>query len=328
MYDIFIRFHKVCGTIYFLTISKGWLHIRLYINKKMKASAYSKMYLVVPSVYDKVLKNIDEKDKKVLEQLNLEKETNTRPSEQYLEDVANADLDPSITSDVQSDPQPSTSQFIDPVSNEPEQTFGSTDVMADEPQEQAFESGVVLNPLKTDCAQPDVQDKFIPMIQPGLKRSRILKPTLGKIAKPTAMVRQQVYVPSIMKQHPQIQKIQSAEMMQPTKVISSKVVPRNFICKICGKPFKSTWHLNRHLSVHKNVSFQPSMPLPDDDIQMSQQQPFVPQPGTSSQQFQNWQTDTPSTKKGLKRTPTQAKLKYTPRPPKMRPDDSDYDEWK
>jgi len=86
----------------------------------MKTSAYSKMYLVLPSIYDKVLKSIDEKDKKVLEQLNVDKENNTsRPAAKYLDEIANTELQENNT------PQ---TEFIDPETiNEPEQTFGESE---------------------------------------------------------------------------------------------------------------------------------------------------------------------------------------------------------
>ena len=54
---------------------------QLNLNKmKTKQSVYSKMYLVTPNVYDKVLQNIDEKLKKSTAELNIEKQTEERPS--------------------------------------------------------------------------------------------------------------------------------------------------------------------------------------------------------------------------------------------------------
>lgn len=300
----------------------------------MKTSPYSKMYLVLPSVYDKVLKSIDEKDKKVLEQLNIEKETEVRPAEKYFENVANVELQ-------ENDPQPSTSKFIDPKStNQPEQTFGQAEIippneMIENQPNEMIENltpepeGIseVINPLKTDCAQPDVQDQFIPIIHPDLKRKKIVKPALGKITKP-------VILPSIVKQHPQIQRIQNVDKMQPdiTQIKLKGVIAKNFVCNICLKRFKSNYHLNRHIqSVHKNLiqrsdpSLPENMTLPDDDIPMTNQ-PVVPQPGTS--EFQNWQTVPQPQTKGRKRTQTQAKLKDSPRPAKMRPSTEEFDEWK
>jgi hypothetical protein len=283
------------------------------------------MFLVLPSVYDKVLKSIDEKDKKVLEQVNIEKETEVRPAEKYFENVANVELQ-------ENDPQPSTSEFIDPEStNQPEQTFGQTEViqpneMIENPTPEP-ESREIINPLKTECAQPDFQDQFVPIIQPGLKRKKILKPALGKITKP-------IIIPSIIKKQPQIERIQNIEMMQPdiTQIKQKGVVSKNFVCNICLKRFKSNYHLNRHIqSVHKNLiqRSDPSLPenitLPDDDILMANQ-PVVQQPSTSH--FQNWQTDPQPQTKGQKRTQTQAKLKNTQRPTKMRPSTEEFDEWK
>jgi hypothetical protein len=291
----------------------------------MKTSAYSKMYLVLPSIYDKVLKSIDEKDKKTLEQLNIDKENSpSRPSEKYLEDVANTELQ-------ENNPQ---TEFIDPettILNEPEQTFGESEAEITEPTEMIEPIHETLttttNPLKTDCGQPDVQDKFIPMIQPGLKRKRIAKP--------------KIIVPSILKQNPQIQQIKESAVIQPninrppmsvkfpTKVSPIKEVPRNFVCNFCKKTFKSTYHLNRHIGgVHKNLVQLSDPTLPQNITPPSElvsTQPVIPQPGPSN--FQNWQTQLTSQPQSRKRSSAEAKLKYTPRPLKMRPNDEEYDEW-
>jgi hypothetical protein len=76
-----------------------------------KQSVYSKMYLVSPNVYDKVLQNLDDKLKKTTEELNIEKETEDRPSEKILEDISAQELQ---AGDLSENPNP----FIDP---EPEQ---------------------------------------------------------------------------------------------------------------------------------------------------------------------------------------------------------------
>lgn len=58
-------------------------------------SAYSKMYLVTPTVYEKLLVCIDEGDKRVTETLNKpESEAEKRPSEVALEQVSSSDINP------------------------------------------------------------------------------------------------------------------------------------------------------------------------------------------------------------------------------------------
>jgi hypothetical protein len=62
-------------------------------------SAYSKMYLVTPSVYEKLLTCIDNKDKRTTEELNFNPENAPeRPSERAVQDLSNVDID------VQADP--------------------------------------------------------------------------------------------------------------------------------------------------------------------------------------------------------------------------------
>jgi len=290
----------------------------------MKTSAYSKMYLVLPSIYDKVLKSIDEKDKKVLEQLNVDKENNTsRPAAKYLDEIANTELQEN---------NPPQTEFIDPETiNEPEQTFGESEAMTTSPEDNKTtpEIGEVVNPLKTDCGQPDVQDKFISIIQPSLKRKRNVKPKL--------------IIPSIIKKNPQIQKIQAADINMPnivrpnvsypTNVAPMKDIPRNFVCNFCGKRFKSTYHLNRHVAaIHKNLVqlSDPTLPQNNTDPSelVSSLKPVVPQPGTSKSNFQNWQDPQPINTKPRKRSSTEAKLNYAPRPSKYRANNNDeYDEW-
>jgi hypothetical protein len=61
---------------------------------KPTKSPYSKMYLVTPGVYDKLLTCLDEKDKKSTELLNIEKEREERPGEKVIEDITTGDFEP------------------------------------------------------------------------------------------------------------------------------------------------------------------------------------------------------------------------------------------
>jgi len=148
------------------------------------------MFLVLPSIYDKVLKCIDEKDQKVLDQLNIQKDDNmdgSRASEKYFEDVASNELNESAQSDANQ-----SSEFIDPPYNIAEQTFGSdqndnTNIEVDDQelddqndQGNIQPPGENSNPLKNDCAQPDVQDQFIPQVLHGFKRRSVVHPKIPK----------------------------------------------------------------------------------------------------------------------------------------------------
>ena len=353
---------------------------------KPKQSVYSKMYLVTPNVYDKVLQSLDDKAKKTTVDLNLEKEMEERPSEKLIENIAAQELEMQPEELPVDNPNP---EFIDPEpQQEPEQTFGEvestsepgeivTEAMAqDIPSEALGGPGYqqemepeIVNPLRTNCAQPEVQDQFIPLIKQGVKRSRVLK-TASKIIKP------KLYVPSIVRKlnpTPQIQRLQQAEktfqpniqqirqlasklpqnqgisrskqFTQPEQpvVTDSKGKQRRFSCNFCLKAFLSAYHLRRHIStVHKNLVAlsDPNRPenltystIPDEDIQMDQpvatQTPSVATPRvkkTFEKQFESWAAeDKPRT--SVKRTPAQAKLKYTPRPQKYIPAEDYYTEW-
>lgn len=68
-------------------------------------SAYAKMYLVTPSVYEKLLECIDEKDKRETELLNIEanKPIEERPSEMFVDNLNREALDLETT---ENNPQP------------------------------------------------------------------------------------------------------------------------------------------------------------------------------------------------------------------------------
>ena len=316
---------------------------------KPKQSVYSKMYLVTPNVYDKVLQNIDEKLKKNTAELNVEKQTEERPSGKILEDISAQEIqaeelgNPELTN-----PEP---ELIDPEPQqieEAEPTFGQSEIMEPgqiEPSEEVVvENQPNINPLTNSCAQPNVQDQFVPLIRKqGVKKTRVTQ--TGRIRKP-------LIVPSI-RQIPQIQRIQQESNFDPNikrvkvtrpepmaMIKDVKIRPRKFVCNVCLKGFASNYHLNRHIStVHKNLSnVQPTPVLPDDDILMGgpnvqiddkpMERPVFPKPSTSKQ-FQSWKESQEKTlvpSKG-KRSTGDAKLKYTPRPTKTRPSDDWFDSW-
>ena len=308
---------------------------------KTKQSVYSKMYLVTPNVYDKVLQNIDEKLKKSTAELNIEKQTEERPSGKILEDISTQE----IQAEELGNPESINPELIDPEPvqiAEAEPTFGQSEIMEPgqiEPSEEVVvETQPDINPLTSSCAQPQVQDQFIPLIRKqGGKKTRVTQ---------TGRIKKTLIVPSI-KKSPQIQRIQQESNFdpnikrvqvtrpQPLEMIKDVLKkPRKFVCNICLKGFATNYHLNRHIStVHKNLSnIQTSQALPDDDIQMGgpsgiiddepMERPVFPKPSTSSQ-FQSWKKSQekpliPLKVNKIKRTPAEAKLKYTPRPNKTR----------
>lgn len=82
---------------------------------KPQISTYSRMFLVTPTVYEKLLTCIDEKDKKVTEDLNISKDKKSRPSDEYINDLniesfnePREELEPNPEIDVNMDAQPET----------------------------------------------------------------------------------------------------------------------------------------------------------------------------------------------------------------------------
>jgi len=309
---------------------------------KPKQSVYSKMYLVTPNVYDKVLQSIDDKLQKATSDLNMEKETEERPGEKILEDIAAQEV-PIVTNPEREPEIADNPEFIDPQNlSEAEPTFGQPEVSGQ--SEEIMEPGEIVqpqqmvqevqsvNPLTTSCAQPQVQDQFIPLIRQPNVRKRV---TGGKIKKT-------LIVPSILKKAPQIQRVQQetninpnikmVKISRPQPIDVIKDIPvkaKKFVCKVCLKGFASNYHLNRHMStVHKNLANLDNPPqvqtLPDDDIEMDR--PVFPKPSTSKQ-FQSWKET--KEQENVKRKTTDAKLKYTPRPTKTRPGDDwfNFDSW-
>ena len=302
-----------------------------------KQSVYSKMYLVSPNVYDKVLQNLDDKLKKTTEELNIEKETEDRPSEKILEDISAQELQ---AGDLSENPNP----FIDP---EPEQgvtepesfeqsvsepTFGQREVESGEIMPEnappIVDNPVGINPLKTSCAQPEVQDQFIPLIRKqGVVKTRVKR--LNEKKTPQK---------EVASTNPNIRKVQVTRPEPLAMIKDIKIKPKKFICNICLKGFHSSYHLNRHISsVHKNLTqnndeqllqTQPQT-IPDDDDQMLESEmsrPVFPRQSTSTKQFENW-GDKKSQPIKSKRKTGDAKLKYTPRPTKTRPGDDWFDSW-
>lgn len=85
--------------------------------KPKQSSPYSKMYLVTPSVYEKLLTCLDEKEKRSVEEMNIEKDIpmEERPAEKYIEMLTKEELEPqsgpSITPELATVPE---QQIIQP----------------------------------------------------------------------------------------------------------------------------------------------------------------------------------------------------------------------
>ena len=70
--------------------------------KNKSPSAYQKMFLVTPSVYQKLLSSIEEKDKVAVEELNMKKDLKEDKSisEKFLEKISGKDMGIQVGSDI------------------------------------------------------------------------------------------------------------------------------------------------------------------------------------------------------------------------------------
>ena len=288
-------------------------------------SPYSKMYLVTPAVYEKLLSCLDEKDKKNTQLLNIEKEKEDRPSEQIIQDVTTEEFEPEVMQTQVDIPETPEVFGVEP---------SEMDVIPSEseiPIEQTIETNVPpgytdieSNPLKKPCEEKTYdKTRVIPeagslMYNPNVKQtknpatveSKIVK-KYRKISKPPTSIKKQLIIPQILRDTPKITqpdtqvitRIQKEEITNPDIPIPPK---KKFQCPICLKYFDRPWALQRHVgTVHKNLG------SPKDILSQQTKQivikPSVIQTGkvieipTPSTSFEPW------IKPG-KRTAVQAKL--------------------
>jgi|688.fasta_scaffold258497_2 hypothetical protein len=134
-------------------------------------SPYTKMYLVTPKVYEQVLSCLDEKDKKMTEDLNVDKDTiEERPSEKYIDMLNQEQLNPIESEMIESPPTLPpvnvTDEFV------PERNLPETEMFQEKTEK---ERDMVPN-LETETQM--VQDD-IPLT--GLKRQKKLDYLAGRI---------------------------------------------------------------------------------------------------------------------------------------------------
>lgn len=237
---------------------------------KPSKSPYSKMYLVTPGVYDKLLSCLDEKDKKSTELLNQEKEKEERHGERVIEDITSGDFDQPI--DDQEVIPPTPEVFGEEEQYQPQNIIEEGEIVEPmqlppgEPDNDQNE----INPIRTPCPNPTdtnqvvIQPVFNPSGRPVFKSTDVKKPSntqvvaskiLKKYKNPKLLSRKKLppqIVQKIVQQPRQIvqEKIQP-QIQPPTKIISPK---KPNACPICMKVFPRPWNLARHVgSVHKNL---------------------------------------------------------------------------
>lgn len=285
--------------------------------KKIRTeSAYQKMLLVTPMVYQKLLNCIDEKDKISTEELNAPKfDGNVKSvSEKLLEQISSKDMGIQVTPQISSKETgiqvtPATTEFgtqMIPETNIPQMVTVSTETdtseiippyqgmpMSTQTEPEITSHEVSTNPLRTSCPQDTDQGSIIPTLfyRPSYKTKRV-----NKINKPelefTPTPHLEYNPDPLMHTRPlQEQDIRFAKQLpsfSPRSLGNKKtdfkilggISKSNFHCSICGNTFTRKHDLKRHLAsptVHKNFK-PPPIPPPVQSVEPSVEpdQPIPP----------------------------------------------------
>jgi hypothetical protein len=210
--------------------------------KNKSPSAYQKMFLVTPSVYQKLLSSIEEKDKVAVEELNMKKDLKEDKSisEKLLEKISGKDMGIQVGSDIPTakdtipyaNPTPIVDEFIPEVLPEivPEQPIITQTIETPIQDVQ----NIYTNPLDEKCPQDTDQGSIIPDLfyKPSIKNK------VGKKTSPIAALSDQS----------DLRKLRSG------KVITNEA---GFPCHICSKKYTRKHDLKRHLeskTAHKGFN--------------------------------------------------------------------------
>ena len=124
---------------------------------KVNTSPYSKMYLVTPKTYEQVLSCLDEKEKKVAEELNFDKDIieEERPGEKYIEKINQEELLNPAESEIMEQGQNIQPQIVNLPSLEPQTEEESTEIPLAELQRQKkndlLRAGITFKKKKFVC---------------------------------------------------------------------------------------------------------------------------------------------------------------------------------
>jgi len=318
---------------------------------KPSTSAYSKMYLVTPSVYEKLLSCLDEADKRMTEKLNAPEEAvPERPATQYIEELQQQDLlpgeeqqqlligpvepaeimeqqQPLLDTQIEGLPAEPLIDYVEPEIHIQEEQMPLQQQVVQQPpvQQQVIPpiirsqvpQQLVDNPLRQPCPIEDTERVIPRILHYNPKKKSIIKPNLKSIQKVITLKtnparKMQFNLPPTGIRGP-------AADVKPLLVASS--TPTNFQCKICLKYFDRKWGLRRHVdSVHKNMK---NVRLSDEDEAMrlasAAPESDIPMTAVPSTSFTKW-----GDKNLRKRTQSEAKLRM--KLPKSRPSDDYFEE--
>lgn len=214
------------------------------MKNKLSENAFSKMYMVGPAVYNKLLNCIDEIDKKETADLNTEeKEQEQRPAEKYLAQLNNnSDMQPPQGAindnrlEIPQDDQSSSDQII---SNE--ERYGPPIMENGQVGEVLAENNGPANDFTTPVSQtPEVKTNFDnPLNKPCQDTSAcgVNKPITNLNRKPAFISSKNRKITSL-----------------PPINTKTSFKSERYECDICGKTVAKKYGLERHrLALHKDV---------------------------------------------------------------------------
>lgn len=212
--------------------------------KNKNISAYQKMFLVTPSVYQKLLNSIEEKDKVSIEQLNLKKDLkdSKTPSEKVLDKMSEKDIvqvEPNISSIQMETPPLTTSAQTEEILRPPPSITDTPETSAVTPINNVPE--IYTNPLNEPCPQETDQGSIIPNL---------------------------FYKPSIKNKTPKkLNKVMVPEEQSEVRELRSGKVTL-FPCSVCGKKYTRNHDLKRHLdskTAHKNFIVEKNLSVSEEN---------------------------------------------------------------
>ena len=269
---------------------------------KKAMTPYSKMYMVTPSVYQKLLNCISDKDKMLTENLNLtEKEDEKTTADKIVEGISHQDFSeqPQLveTPNIVEEQKPVVSNPTDAIFSNP----NPDEYWEDDPQPLVGnppQQLVYSNPLKTPCSQNYSEGQLVPVVkQPTMAmvdmnpRVVMRKSDIVNLNPKVSLKRLQFLSPEIMKK--------PAISLAPVNTVPEIPKKASFQCNICFRNFTRLWDLKRHLKsskVHGNLNLQPAKPqVLDNDLTMEELNPPI------TESFDNWSAGT--TRSGKKFIP-------------------------
>ena len=296
------------------------------------------MYMVTPSVYQKMLNCISDKDKIVTENLNEPvKEDEKTTADKIVEGISHQDFSeqPQLVEppNIVEEQKPVVSNPTDAIFSNP----NSDEYWEDDPQPLVGnyppQELVYSNPLKTPCSQnysegqlaPSVKEPTMAMVDMNprvvmrksdivnmnprveLQRLQVVAPEITQ--KPgTQMVDMNPRVvmrkSDIVNMNPKVS-LKRLQVLSPEITKKPQIRKGPFQCDICFRNFTRNWDLKRHMNsstVHANMKTQPTQQqVIDNDLTMQELNPTNVEQQIP-QSFDNWSTGI-TTRSGKKYVP-------------------------